>query len=257
MPSRSFDAAADYYDLSRTLDEITENHFVGKVKEIVGQESKILDIGTGTGRLSVPLSISNAQVVGIDLSMNMMLKQKEKFPSAKLIQGDALFLPFVCYSFDAVLISHVLHLISEWQQALHELKRVLKKDGAFLYAQTKITNNSIRSEIKNYWRNIVKNYGDYGKRLGINKWEELKDELENMNTTHESNFVTSFYAYYKISDIIEYLRRRLGSSTWDIPDVVLLKSINELEKWVSECYPEKHKMFYDQCDLYIDVFTFR
>jgi ubiquinone/menaquinone biosynthesis C-methylase UbiE len=58
----------------------------------------------------------------------MLLRQREKYPLARLIQSDAVYLPFASGHFDAVLIVHVMHLIGPWREALREFKRVLRAD---------------------------------------------------------------------------------------------------------------------------------
>jgi ubiquinone/menaquinone biosynthesis C-methylase UbiE len=53
-------------------------------------ESKILDIGCGTGHHVASLGAKNFDVLGIDISTSMVEKAKENFPDYKFNVGDAL-----------------------------------------------------------------------------------------------------------------------------------------------------------------------
>ena len=92
------------------------------ILETAGQGAKILDVGTGTGRVSVPLLKRDADLIGCDLSLNMMEVLRRKVPSARLAQADAAFLPFPSKSFDAVTTCHVMHLVGPWREALREYR---------------------------------------------------------------------------------------------------------------------------------------
>ena len=55
IASRSFDRAADFYDQTRELPEPVATHGIPALLQHVAPGGKILDVGTGTGRMSVPL----------------------------------------------------------------------------------------------------------------------------------------------------------------------------------------------------------
>ena len=86
----------------------------------------ILDVGTGTGRFAEYFNDAGFNVVGIDLSLSMMAKAREK-NLRNLVQADAHRLPFRDRTFDGALLIHVLHLVHDWVQVVHELGRVTRK----------------------------------------------------------------------------------------------------------------------------------
>src|SRR5512137_2791234 len=92
--SRSFDRAANYYDQTRDLPEPVATHGLPELLKFIAPHGKILDVGTGTGRISVPLLRLGADVIGVDLSLNMMAKLRQKYPAAPVTQADAARLPF-------------------------------------------------------------------------------------------------------------------------------------------------------------------
>src|SRR5512139_3877247 len=121
-PSRSFDRAADYYDQTRELPEPIATYGIPALLQHIAPRGKLLDVGTGTGRISVPLLRLGADVLGVDLSLNMMAKLREKYPAPRLAQADASRLPFRTQQFDAVLTMHVMHLVAPWREALREYR---------------------------------------------------------------------------------------------------------------------------------------
>jgi ubiquinone/menaquinone biosynthesis C-methylase UbiE len=109
--SISFDRAADFYDQTRDLAEPVATHGTPALFKLLSPRAagRILDVGIGTGRMAVPLIDLGADVIGIDLSLKMLAKLREKNPTARLAQADASRLPFADRTFDAALTTHVLH----------------------------------------------------------------------------------------------------------------------------------------------------
>ena len=62
------------------------------------QEGRVLELGCGTGRLTVPVARAGAQVVGIDRSAPMLARARQRLrrsrASALLLRGDIRRLPF-------------------------------------------------------------------------------------------------------------------------------------------------------------------
>jgi ubiquinone/menaquinone biosynthesis C-methylase UbiE len=98
---------------------------------------KVLDVGVGTGFLSTTLAKMGHDVVGIDLSEEMIKNARKKMDArglkVKLELGDAENLPFEDESFDAVVNRAVLWTLPNPQKALSEWKRVLKPNGTLCF----------------------------------------------------------------------------------------------------------------------------
>ena len=99
---------------------------------------KILDIGAGTGRYSVPLSEEGYDVTAVELVKYNLGILKQKGSLVKAYQGNALKLKrFEDNAFDLTLLfGPMYHLISyeDKLQALLEAKRVTKPGGTILVA---------------------------------------------------------------------------------------------------------------------------
>ncbi len=112
--------------------------YLKRLKEEKPKEQvRILDIGAGTGRYSIPLSEEGYDVSAVEPVRHNLGRLKKKGPLVKAWQGNALDLSrFADESFDLTLVFgplYHLHVFEEKVRALEEAKRVTRKDG-FLFA---------------------------------------------------------------------------------------------------------------------------
>jgi len=96
------------------------------MRELFAGCRTILDIGTGTGRFAAYFNDVGLNVAGIDVSLFMMAKAREK-RLRSLVRADAHRLPFRDGTFDGAIMIHVLHLVRDWVQVIHEVGRVTRK----------------------------------------------------------------------------------------------------------------------------------
>jgi ubiquinone/menaquinone biosynthesis C-methylase UbiE len=124
----SFDRLARVYDATRWSGippEIMEK-LLNAMKELLAGCRTILDVGIGTGRFAEYFNDSGFNVVGIDVSLGMMAKAREK-GLRNLVQADAQHLPLRDGIFDGSIMIHVLHLVRDWVQVVAEVGRVTSK----------------------------------------------------------------------------------------------------------------------------------
>lgn len=95
---------------------------------------RLLDIGTGTGRILKLMAPHIGQGLGVDLSQAMLTVARSKLDSAQIRNcqvrlGDMYALPAEDRSFDAVILHQVLHYAYDPLLALREATRVLAPGG--------------------------------------------------------------------------------------------------------------------------------
>jgi ubiquinone/menaquinone biosynthesis C-methylase UbiE len=92
-----------------------------------------LDVGCGTGFLSLELSTRGHRVVGVDLAPTMLelagQKAKAQGLAVRLEAADAENLPYPAGSFDLVISRHVLWTLPHPQAAVDDWLRVLRPGG--------------------------------------------------------------------------------------------------------------------------------
>lgn len=125
-----------YFDIE---DEVIKLHSLKN-----GQS--LLDVGCGTGKLLLRTAqvVSDAQLVGLDISRGIFgaaqNKAKTEGLNVDFCVGDVQSIPFSDSSFNKVVAMHMLYHSSDIGKALAEIKRVLKPGGAVI-----ITANSMHS----------------------------------------------------------------------------------------------------------------
>jgi len=120
---------------------------IGKlIKEIEGElihelldprpGEKILSAGCGTGTFTLDFLTRGAQVVGLDISQQMLkyaVKKARGYPFFE-IQGNMLYLPFKDSSFDKSASITALEFIADAKSAIDELFRVTRPGGYVVVA---------------------------------------------------------------------------------------------------------------------------
>ncbi|HJS20581.1 MAG TPA: methyltransferase domain-containing protein [Anaerolineales bacterium] len=258
MPeSLSFDRAADFYDQTRSLLEPIARQGTEAILDLTGHSARILDVGTGTGRISVPLLERGADLVGCDISSKMLSRLREKFPSARILQSDASRLPFPNDRFDAVLTVHVMHLIAPWRAALREFQRVLSHGGIYLNVRTYASvGESLREQVRTYWRGWVEAQGGHIHQPGIRDHEEFLQELRSLGTNLTEREVVRFTLPFTLREELDRFASRIYSDTWDIPDDIFDASLEELRVWVERQFGDLDQQRQDEVRFVIDAARF-
>src|SRR5215208_5138580 len=132
-----FASIASRYDLlnhllSGNVDKRWRRIVANRVREkLSSSRSRILDVACGTGDLSLTLfETTGAGVVGTDFCRAMLAIAADKLAGrVRLIEGDALDLPFRDGTFDVATIAFGLRNLSNVENGLKELSRVLRPGG--------------------------------------------------------------------------------------------------------------------------------
>lgn len=132
----------DYNEISKIYDDVRESDlkmisFMLEISNLNSKEKmskekyRILEIGCGTGNnLKVIEQLSDAELWGIDCSVGMLKKAKEKCKDAFLFEDDATRLENLSRDmFDLVFMVDVIHHIKDIDSMIKNIKRVLKPNG--------------------------------------------------------------------------------------------------------------------------------
>ncbi len=103
---------------------------------VLAPDHRVLDLGCGTGLLTLPAARRSRFAVGVDLTYAMLERLQRRagtalLPRVGLVRGDVRFLPLADGAFQRVVTSFMLlHLTwEEKRQALQEAARVLVPGG--------------------------------------------------------------------------------------------------------------------------------
>ena len=131
---KDYDLKANSYDWLYLEEQMSKYEFAEKRTEL-GIESKVLDLGCGTGLFSERIVDKVELIVGIDLSIGMLLKAKSKFSKKSnihFINSDMDHLPLRENIFNRAFIFTVLERSSGISNVIGELNRVLTVDSTVI-----------------------------------------------------------------------------------------------------------------------------
>lgn len=112
---------------------------------------KCLDVASGSGRFSIPISKRGIDVVAVDLDIVPLKKLAGNLKDVMIIRGDANRLPFHDSSFDCIISLETIDYLSV-ADILKEYKRVPRDDGYL------IINISNRCSYKGYVQRFLSPY---------------------------------------------------------------------------------------------------
>lgn len=150
---KMFDSISFEYDLLNAI--MTFNSHKRWKKNILNIAKKLkpknaLDIATGTADIAINLgSISNCEVIGVDISEQMLNVGRDKITKMKLTKsvrlesGDAENLNFKDNYFDLVTIGFGVRNFQDLEKGLSESLRVLKVKGTLIVLETSVPENRI------------------------------------------------------------------------------------------------------------------
>ncbi len=157
---KMFDGIAADYDLMNRVMTMGQDQrwrrFVA-VKAGDPQGGWVLDLATGTGDIASLMEKEHpeAQHIGADFSINMLLEAKKRFASQSINwqASDANCLPYKDNSFESVTFGYLLRNVDDSLKVLQEIHRVLKPGGRVVCLDTTPpTKNILYPFIRFYFR---------------------------------------------------------------------------------------------------------
>lgn len=253
MTAVEYDAIAEVYDETRRpLDHET---LLGVKRGLSSKGCRsVLEIGVGTGRVSVPLMKEGFAMTGLDISAKMMEKAKSKGHDC-LVLGDGVRLPFRGGSFDAVVLAHVIHLIDAPCALVNEAARVTRV-GVFALIRKRDENRAwfpffgsadggspegsqkALDEMRASFRRIAAKYGWTWDRSRPRNWGREKELLAEC-PPDELTVVSDVVVTESIEERIDRLRKGAFGFTSTMPPQMREEVIAEIRRRSTRSEPRQ------------------
>ena len=250
MDSLVFDRVAHCYDDTRGFPNRESQQTAANLMALGGglsSESRVLEVGMGTGRIALPLAPYVSAVHGVDLSRPMLLRLIEKRDGEAIypLQADATRLPYPADSFDAVVGVHIFHLIPAWEQAFAEVERVIRPGGALLLAGGPFSDlgNAIFSTIQ----------GRLPPRRGATI-DQMFEALPRRGWHKQAHFHYAFSIERAPAVFRNQFQNRSSSSTWELSDAELAACLRELNAFIEAEYGDAMTPVQTDVNFYVDVY---
>jgi SAM-dependent methyltransferase len=164
--SRSFGGVADVYERARP------SYPIDAVRWLSGESpARVLDLGSGTGKLTADLVGLGHEVIAADPSAPMLRRLRDAVPQAYPMQSDAESIGLVTASVDVVVAGQAFHWF-EPDDALPEIARVLRPGGTLALVW------NLRDESVPWVRKL-------SAVIGAEDWTGLVDPVAESDLFHE------------------------------------------------------------------------
>jgi len=141
---------APVYDFTFGL--IADAGRISAVNAINRRQGRVLEVGVGTG-ISLPRYKSHLDIIGIDLSPDMLGKARDRIvrrdlENSQVLEMDAGALEFADDTFDTVVAMYVMTVVPDPETVMAELERVCKPGGEVIIVNHFSQDHGLRGMIE-------------------------------------------------------------------------------------------------------------
>jgi len=217
---------AQEYDKDRyggPFGQYLENLEVGTYLSMMNPKSEvILDLGAGTGKLSIPLILKSKKVLTVDSSVHMLRVARLKSHKLNIeiitVISDAHCLSFKDRTFDCVVSSRLLMHLIDWKKGIKEICRVSRKElvidfpsnfsfasldilfkriKRFFLPETQVYKNhsigDVTEEIKKNGFQVVQTRKEFFIPLAFHRWFNHPEFTKKIEKIFRNFYVTKFF----------------------------------------------------------------
>lgn len=187
------------YALIRTVDWLDPGH-----------DEQGLELGAGSGNLTVLLSVSGTKLTVVEQSVEMLAIMKDRLPQVDAKQGNMLALPLGSKNFSFIVCSFAMHHLNHSQQllALEEMDRVLLSGGRMVITGLMI--ESLNDKDKNKDNLAYERNSDKSLNQAADSSQHADSLQENLFTPSSLEQLTYWLETHQYSTVTE----KLNDHTW-------------------------------------------
>ncbi len=232
-----FSSIAKRYDFLNSLLSLRRDRawrkFTVRVSEVT-QESRVLDVCTGTGELALAYAdkTNNAAVIGTDFCYDMLAVGKDKVEKQGRtnafipIEADTLALPFADNTFDIVSVGFGIRNVADLRLGIREMCRVAVANGCIAILEfTQPTTPLFRRIYYFYFRGLLPCIGNLISKNRDDAYGYLPDSVmqfpdcEQLKGIMEECGLVDVRFYRKTLGIVAiHIGKKNDSATLDFPD---------------------------------------
>ncbi len=231
--SVSFERAADVYDRTR----LTDPHALAKALDVLDgvlPAGRVLEIGAGTGAITVPMAQRGRRVVGVDISLAMLERLRVKDRTTPVAVADATRLPIADGAFAGAYCRWVLHVIAPWRDAVRELCRVVAPGGVIVVEPAGYSGGW-----REVWLRFVDELGPADEPVGLDSragYVDLDEAFTAGGATRREVIETRTRIDSSLERFLDEAAARAYSWTWRAGDAELARAVDTVRAWAVERY---------------------
>jgi ubiquinone/menaquinone biosynthesis C-methylase UbiE len=253
--SLGFDHAVEFYDETRGLSPEVQLRTARLLAAELQGATRVLEVGAGTGLVTVPLAAQGIEMVGLDISQGMLKHLTDKAQQAgvrvPILVGDATSLPLEDRSVDGVVMRHVLHLVHDWRKALAEVARVLRPSGRFAVSITDYT--GLYHTLQERFLHAA---GDLPIAVGLRPDDpaSLDRALAEIGATRGPVHVVRGERTLTIDAFLRYMERGVYTWTWAATPHTRRRAVAEVRSWARPRLGDLHRPVENEFEIEWRIF---
>lgn len=233
-----FSPIASRYDATRDL---PERHLSACFDRLIERglfplSGVVLDVGCGTGQLSLPLAKRGYEVLGIDVSAEMIKLAQSKVRqgwNARYTVADVRCMPNDDASVDAVVVSKLFQHIQDWEKACHQLIRVVQPGGYIFQINER---GAFGNSVRRYFSRRATERGFASRFIGLNPHSDseltaVMSSQRCLSTTIDMSDVP-WDTEITYGEALDRIRERLFAEFWYLPLAVYDELVDDTLSWI-------------------------
>jgi putative AdoMet-dependent methyltransferase len=161
----------------------------------IGESTKILDLGIGTGLLTYEIYKKGGEVIGVDFSEKMIEEAYKKMPNGIFYSydfQDEIISQLYDHQYDYIISSYAIHHVNDERKVdlFKQLSGLLKSGGKIIIADVAFENNHHLNQIR-------QETGGWDEDEYYIVWEDFQEKLK------EKGLQGSYHQISKCAGVIE------------------------------------------------------
>ena len=258
----AYDAAAPSFNRRRALPDGVAEAIRAAAMAAVGvvPRPRLLDIGSGAGRIGDTFVAAGDNYFGVDLSFGMLRAFLHRATcggaspgpaSPRLVRADGRYLPFRDATFDVVMMIQIFGGMIGFRLLVSEARRVLRPSGAVVLGRTLAAEHCVDARLKQRLALIL---SEIGIDPGHNFHEEVEQALNSAACSAESVVAASWRADRTAREFLE--RHRTGARFSALPEPVKEEALRRLAVWAVATFGSLDAVYCQPHAFALQVFKF-